>query len=438
MPRKERKIIGPVELTDMAYGGEAVGRHEGMVVFVSGGAVGDVANVDVTITRRSFARGRIVELIEPSKLRTEPPCPYFGSCGGCQWQHVRYQEQLAFKRHLVVEAFERIGHLAAEVQPTLGMAEPWHYRNTMEFGFTPEAEPGLRRLRGHRIVPIEECLISRTEINEVLELLWRAFARRERNAGDRAAADEPPPHAERLPHNAFVRVGDPSGVVVGLFGHGDWPDVAEMLAREYPPLAGVVQRKGRTSEKGRILFGVDYTVHELLGKRYRAGLASFFQVNRIQTEVLIRTALAWLQPRPEDMILDAYSGVGTFSLQLAEKVRSIVAVEASPSANADARINASGYQNIQLVEGNFGEVPLPVGRVDGVVIDPPRGGCSPDALDTLVRLSPERMVYVSCDPTTLARDAALLVQAGYRLERVQPVDLFPQTYHIETVALFLH
>ncbi len=413
----------------MAYGGEAVGRLDGMVVFASLGAPGDLANVDVTTVKKTFARGRVVELVKPSPVRVIAPCPYFGTCGGCQWQHVGYREQLNFKRHLVAEAFERIGRLQAEVQPALGMVEPWHYRNTMEFGFTPEAEPGLRRLRGHRIVPIRECLISRLEINETLALLWRLFFQERL--------------AEVLPNNVFLRVGDPAPspgpeVVVGLWGHGDWPQIADRMVRERPDLiAGVVQRKGRTSEKGRVLVGRDYTEHELLGRRYRASLPSFFQVNRVQTEVLIRTALEYLAPQPNQTILDACSGVGTFSLQLADRVRSILAVEASPSANADARINSAGLEKIHLVEGNFGEVPLPVERVDGVVIDPPRGGVAPEGMRGLIGLSPARVVYVSCDPTTLARDAALLVEAGYRLEQVQPVDLFPQTYHIETVALFV-
>jgi len=424
MAKKERRVIGPVELTDMAYGGEAVGRHEGMVIFAYLGAAGDAATVDVTITKKSFARGTVVEVMRPSGVRTDPPCPYFGTCGGCQWQHVRYQEQLNFKTHLVAEAFERIGHLPAEVQPTLGMEDPWHYRNTMEFGFTPQGEPGLRRLHGHRIVPIGECIISRREINGTLALLWECFAR------DKMS--------ELLPHNAFVRVGDGPGpqTVVGLFGHGDWPEVAERMARERPDLiAGVVQRKGRGSEKGRILFGREYTEHELLGVRYRASIASFFQVNRVQVERLIQTALGWLDPQPGETILDAYSGVGTFSLQLDGKVGRIVAVETGPSANVDARINGAGLANLELVEGNFGEVSLPVDRVDGVVIDPPRGGIAPEGMEGLLGLSPGRIVYVSCDPTTLARDAALLVGAGYRLERVQPIDLFPQTYHVETVAL---
>jgi len=424
MSKKERKILGPVELTDMAYGGEAVGRHDGMVLFVTGGVPGDVVNVDVTISKKSFVRGHVVEVLKPSELRAAAPCPYFGSCGGCQWQNVRYQEQLNIKRHLVTEAFQRIGHLEAEVQPVLGMEDPWHYRNTMEFGFTYEGEPGLRRTRGHRIVPIQECLISRPEINETLELLWDLITREKL--------------AEILPNNAFVRVGDIfPGVVVGLFGHGEWPEITERMVQARPDLiAGAVQRKGRGSEKGRTLFGKDYTEHILLGKQYRAGIASFFQVNPTQVERLIETALAWLEPRPNEVILDAYSGVGTFTLQLAEKVMEIIAVEASPSANADAKMNASKWQSIRLVEGNFGEVELLVDRVDGVVIDPPRAGCSPEALETLTRLAPGRIVYVSCDPTTLARDAGLLVAAGYRLGQVQPVDLFPQTYHVETVALF--
>jgi 23S rRNA (uracil1939-C5)-methyltransferase len=424
MSKKERKIIGPVELTDMAYGGEAVGRFEGMVVFVTGGAVGDFANVDVTITKKSFARGNVVEVVKPSELRTAPPCPYFDSCGGCQWQHIRYEEQLNTKTHLVAEAFERIGKLPTEVQPTMGMDDPWNYRNTMEFGFTFGSEPGLRRIRGHRIVPIRDCLISRPEINETLDLLWECFARDHM--------------AEVLPHNAFVRVGDQApAAVVGLFGHDDWPDVAERMVRERPDLiAGVVQRKGRGSDKGRTLFGKDYSEHELLGKHYQASIASFFQVNRMQVERLIQTAMEWLDLKSDHTVLDAYSGVGTFSLQMAEQVARIVAVEAGKSAVADARINGAGLDNLELVEGNFGEVPLPVERVDRVIIDPPRGGCSPEALQTLLQLSPERIVYVSCDPTTLARDAALLVEAGFQLERVQPIDLFPQTYHVETLALF--
>jgi len=425
MAKKEHKVIGPVELTDMAYGGEAVGRFEGMVLFVSGGAVGDIANVDVTISKKSFARGNVVEVIKPSELRTDPPCPYFGSCGGCQWQHIRYEEQLNTKQHLVAEAFERIGHLPTEVQPTLGMDDPWNYRNTMEFGFTFGSEPGLRPIRGHRIVSIRDCLISRPEINETLDLLWECFAH------DKMA--------EMLPHNAFVRVGDNApAAVVGLFGHGEWPDIAERMASERPDLiAGVVQRKGRGSDKGRTLLGKDYSEHQLLGKHYRASIASFFQVNRRQVEALVQTALEWLDLKPGNTVLDAYSGVGTFSLQMAEKVGKIIAVEAGPSAVADARINGDGLDNLEMVEGNFGEVPLPVERVGRVIIDPPRGGCSPEALQALLRLSPERIVYVSCDPTTLARDAALLVEAGFRLERVQPIDLFPQTYHVETLALFL-
>lgn len=425
MAKKERRVIGPVELSDMAYGGEAVGRHEGMVVFAYLGAPGDAATVDVTVTKKSFARGTVVDLVRASRLRTDPPCPYFGTCGGCQWQQVRYRQQLELKAHLVAEAFERIGRLQVEVQPTLGMESPWHYRNTMEFGFTPRGEPGLRRLRGHRIVPIGRCIISRPEINEALRLLWECFAR------DRMA--------DLLPHNAFVRVGDGSGpqTVIGLFGHGDWPEIAERMARERPDMiAGVVQRKGRGSEKGRVLFGRDHTEHQLLGKSYRAGIASFFQVNRIQVERLIEVALGWLDPQPGETILDGYSGVGTFSLQLSDKVGRVVAVESSPSANVDARMNAAGLANLELVEGSFGQVRLPVERVDGVVIDPPRGGIAPEGIATLLALLPRRMVYVSCDPTTLARDAAMLVDAGYRLERVQPIDLFPQTYHVETVALF--
>lgn len=406
----------------MAYGGEAVGRYEGMVVFVFDGTVGDVVNVDVTIEKKSFARGRIVEILKPSELRTVPRCQHFGTCGGCQWQHISYQHQLGFKQHLVAEAFKRIGHLEAEVRPTLGMEDPWFYRNTMEFGFTREGEPGLRFTRGHRIVPIHETLIARPEINQVLDRLWHYFAQEKT--------------AEILPHNAFIRVGDPGGAMVGLFGHGDWPEVAEGLVRDLPGVvSGVIQRKGRGSDKGRVLYGADYSEHELLGKRYRASVASFFQVNRPQVERLIGVAMDWLDPRPQETILDAYSGVGTFTLQMADRVSRVVAVESGPSANADARINTAGLENVALVEGNFGEVALPVDRVDGVIIDPPRAGIAPEGMEELIRLSPERIVYVSCDPTTLARDAALLVEAGFRLDAVQPVDLFPQTYHVETVAL---
>jgi 23S rRNA (uracil1939-C5)-methyltransferase len=302
------------------------------------------------------------------------------------------------------------------------MEDPWFYRNTMEFGFTREGEPGLRYTRGHRIVPIRETLIARPEINQVLEGLWQYFSREKM--------------AEVLPHNAFVRVGDPGGAVVGLFGNGDWPQVAERFARDLPGVvSGVLQRKGRGSDKGRTLYGADYSEHELLGKRYRASVASFFQVNRLQVERLIGLAMDWLQPQFGETILDAYSGVGTFTLQMADRASRVVAVESGPSANADARINTAGLENVSLVEGNFGEVPLPVERVDGVIIDPPRGGIAPEGMEGLLRLAPERIVYVSCDPTTLARDAALLVQGGYQLGKVQPVDLFPQTYHVETVAL---
>ena len=278
MAKKERKVIGPVEFTDMAYGGEAVGRHEGMVVFAFNGAVGDVANGG-RHHHQAHPSLAAASWISSSRRTCAPPRPAPTSAAAA----AASGSTSATSSNWIPSATSSPRRSSAsaicqvEVQPTIGMDEPWHYRNTMEFGFTREGEPGPPAHPGpqDRADPGVPHLSSRRSTRCCTRCL-PLFGGESR--------------PEVLPHNAFIRVGDAHSQVpvVGLFGHGDWPDIAETLVGEHPHLiSGVVQRKGRGSEKGRTLFGNDFTEHVLLGKRYRAGIASFFQVNRVQVEALI-------------------------------------------------------------------------------------------------------------------------------------------------------
>ncbi|MEA3345732.1 MAG: 23S rRNA (uracil(1939)-C(5))-methyltransferase RlmD [Chloroflexota bacterium] len=407
------RSILELELSSMAHGGEALGRYEGKVVFVGYAIPGERVRVEVVEDHRRWSRARLLEVLEPSPHRVTPPCPYFGTCGGCQWQHIEYEAQLALKGEVLRDQLQRLGHFAdlpvAEVIPS---PNPWRYRNQLQLSIAPDGGAGFLDASGARMVPIETCLLPHP-------LVWEMVGMMEMEGMEGLL--------QRLRLRAGIRTGEQMMVfeTEGDIAPGIEVDV---------PISCVLLEDGRPVN----LIGRNWLTEELAGRRFRISAGSFFQVNTPQAERLIELVGQFLDPQGNETLLDLYCGVGTFALSLAHRVKRVIGVESHGPAVADAWANAHEDEPVEFIEGKVEEVlpqlDLPL---DAVIVDPPRGGCGSEVLGELIRLSPSKLIYVSCDPAILARDARLLADAGYHLERVQPVDMFPQTYHIESVSLFL-
>ncbi|MFL5586695.1 MAG: 23S rRNA (uracil(1939)-C(5))-methyltransferase RlmD [Ktedonobacteraceae bacterium] len=438
-----------VELTDLAYGGDAVGRYEGRVLFVPGGIPGERVRVDIVEERRGHARATLLEILRPAPERVEPSYPLLTDCG-CQWQHIAYPAQLTWKAHIVRQLLVRIGKQPdAIVHPTIGMSNglsPWHYRNIALFSVGPAGEVGFKLTESHDVQDLEDCALLHPALDIVyqrvrsklikyfgdsLSEMIQGFTIR----GAIGAVSAPGTNAVKAVPTLLSLHARPGSMI----------EAPQQLAHELitiaPGIVGViVERVG--GRYGRVVAGQEFLTDTVLGRRFRVSADSFFQVNLVQTGVLIERAMQMLEPQRTDVALDGYSGVGLFSTFLASRASRVIAIESQPSAVMDARANATlnNQNNITTLEGTLerilGQLHYRRERIDVALVDPPRAGCHPKALQALQILAPRNICYVSCDPSTLARDIATLCSGGrYRLVAAQPVDMFPQTYHIECLAL---
>ena len=398
-PSLARSELRPGDLLELAlesWGrlGEAMARHEDTPVFVFGGIPGEKVTAEVVRVHRKYASATVVEVLEPSPARVEPPCAYFGECTGCQWQHIDYTGQLAAKREKVIDALARVGGLeGVAVDETLPSANRYGYRNHARFTVSRQGELGFVNRETRRFVRIDYCMLMRSSVNRILEHLQD--------------------HCQETTQLS-IRAGA---------GNAESPD--EYLVQ--PPLLNPAVTVA-TGQKRYV---------ETVGEsRFYVSSPSFFQVNVEQAAQAAEVVREGLGLGPEDVLLDAYTGVGTFAVLLAPYVDRVIAVEESSAAVADARENAAALNNVEFVLGRTENVlgQLTV-RPDAVVLDPPRSGCQPQAVASLVELAPQRVAYVSCDAETLARDLNVLCAGGYALDRVVPIDMFPQTHHVECVAL---
>ena len=398
-------------LTDMAHGGDAVGRHEGRVVFVPLGIPGERVRAGIRERRRNVWRGHLLEVLDPSPERVDAPCPYFGRCGGCQWQHMRYAAQLHWKREIVSTQLRRIGRQEEPVVlPMLGMDDPWAYRNHVQLRPAPDGALGYYALRSHDVVAVERCPIAHRLLNDLLRTL-----------------DGAPAGVETVSLRAGTAIGERMIILEG----GEAP----VIEIEDAPYSLVyLAPDGRTTT----LTGEPHLHEQLLGRKLRISAPSFFQVNTAQAERLVELVCRAVDARPGETVLDLYCGVGTFALALAAQGARVSGIEGATWAIADAIANAEAHglaERCAFYQGDVAEVlPRLDPRCDAAVLDPPRAGCDPRVLEALARCEPSRIAYVSCDPATLARDILRLQGLGYALVHVQPVDMFPQTYHIEAVA----
>ena len=463
-----------LHLDSLAIGGEAVGRHEGMAVFAMWGCPGDTAEVEITEVARSFARGVVRSVASPSPDRAQPPCPHFGDCGGCQIQHISYPAQLRHKTAMVRDAIARIGGMPdIEVADAWGMGkEPWFYRNRAEYHAALDASGhlilGFARHHSHDTVSLRECNLQHPFSESVRKAVLAHMSR---------VAQTPAERAGLLGVETLVSFASGKGIVT-LVCDGRPPFVgslAEALRADLPDLAGVLaaRRRGHAAHRSpaELVWGEYYIAEQLAGQEYRVSADSFFQSNPAQAGRIVELVGEWAGVAKTDSILDLYSGVGTFLLPFARGARRAIGVEESESAVDDAKANARAWRlrNVthyerrverilpRLIEGRGESVTRPLdsaqgrhgrpggsrlrvkkGAADVVVLDPPRKGCGPIVTALVAKLKPRRIILISCHPATLARDLKSLSEHGYPCRRVQPVDMFPQTYHIESVALLEH
>jgi len=401
-----------IELTTMAHGGSALGRHEGRAVFVSYAIPGETVRAEITEDKGRYAFARTVEVLEPSPDRVEPPCPYFGplKCGGCQWQHIAYPAQRRFKREVLIDQLTRIGKLEDPVvQPTIAAPSEWEYRNRAKFHPAPNGELGFRSETGDRVVPIDVCLI----VHPLLLELYRSL--------DLAMED--------LKHLS-LRVGTQTEDRMLIFEMEE--DLPPAIEVDVAVSCVILLSDGVHAN----LIGDNVITEIVGGQTYRISAPAFFQVNTAQAETLVDQALTLLDPQPDEVVLDAFCGVGLFTTHLAERAATVIGIEENHAAVEDLLENTADYENVEVIEGPaeaaLPDLDIPI---DAALVDPPRGGVDRFALDALLQRKPGRIVYVSCDPATLARDIKRMASSGYHPVKIQPVDMFPQTYHIESVTL---
>lgn len=444
--RKNEEIV----LTADALGAEleGVGRHEGMAVFVPGLLPGETARVRVVKAQPRFAFGRLMEApVPPAAIRRTPDCPAYPRCGGCTGRHMTYEATLDAKRRQVADCFRRIGRMEVDVPPVIGMDSPFAYRNKTALpvgGTAEEPRLGFFAPRSHALIPIGRCPNAMPPTDALCEAFLR-WMRTYRVPPYREEA-----HAGLIRH-LVIRVNRRGEAMVTVVTNGTSLPHEEALADALVPLGAVSlilnENQARTNvilgEKYRVIRGGSTLTDTLCGLTFELSPAAFFQVNPAQTERLYQTALDFAELRPEDALCDVYSGAGTITLMMARHVRAAMGVEVVPQAVENARRNAlrNGVANADFRLG-AAEALLPrlVGeglRPDVIVVDPPRKGLDPAVIAAMADARPRRIVYVSCNVATQARDAALLRDAGYPLEKVQPVDMFCWTSGVENVAAFV-
>lgn len=400
-----------IELVTLAYGGDALGRlPDGRAVFVPFSLPGEIVRARLVEQKRSHARAELVEVLLPSPERIEPRCPHYMQCGGCHYQHLSYPAQLAAKTAILKDQLERIGKLnTPNVLPAIPSPQPWNYRNYVQFQIASDGRLGYMASGSEQVLPIQECHLPEPPINT----LWPQIDL------------EPLPGLARL----GLRLGSDEDLQLML--ESDDPGAPDFSADLD------VSAVYLGPERSVLLSGSDHVTIKVLGRPFRVSAGSFFQVNTHMAETLVEHLLQYIAPSRANNVLDVYCGVGLFSAFLAEGAAHVTGIESSPYACYDFEANLDEFENVTLYEGEAEEIlPHLDLQTDLAVVDPPRAGLARTVVDSLIRLAPRSLVYVSCDPATPSRDARRLSAGGYHLIQVTPFDLFPQTYHIESVSFW--
>lgn len=449
MKLKKNDIIR-LEITGMTSQGSGVGRYEGIAIFVASSAIGDELDVRIIKTSKNYAIGRIENIITPSVSRIAPDCPVSGSCGGCTYRHIEYGEELKIKRQKVIDAVTRIGGLDEEIVGEIVGAEKCDgYRNKAQLPIGTDRSgkyiAGFYAFHSHRIIDSESCLLQPPIFSKVCAVFRKWCDIFKPNVYDELT------HKGLLRH-LYIRYGEISGeIMVCLVINGEKikgeQQLAEMLKNEIDGFKSLVININRDKtnvilgDKCRTAYGDDYITDTLCGLKFNLSPLSFYQVNRTQAQRLYEIAAEYAALSGDEILLDLYCGTGTIGLSMAKNARKLVGVEIIPQAIENAKENAknNGITNAEFICGDAakaaeklkksGETP------DVIIVDPPRKGLAAELIDTISQLDPKRVVYVSCDCATLARDIRLFGEKGYCVQKLTPVDLFPRTAHVECVVL---
>ncbi|QST00393.1 MULTISPECIES: 23S rRNA (uracil(1939)-C(5))-methyltransferase RlmD [Pontibacillus] len=437
-----------VTFEDLTHEGNGVGKVDGYPLFVPYALPGETGKVKVIKVKKNFGFGKLLDVTEASQDRVDPPCPVYVQCGGCQLQHMSYQMQLDMKQNQVKNAMHKIAHLSdVPVHPTIGMEDPWYYRNKVQIPVGQDGDrlkAGFYRKRSHDIIEMDTCMIQDEHNNRMVEAVRRIAEK----YGIEAYNEEK--HRGVLRH-IMVRTGQTTGdVMVVMVTRTKQLPYAEQIVEEiretYPNVKSIVHNVNSKKtnvilgDKTTVLYGDDYIVDRIGDIEFKISPKSFYQVNPVQTKKLYDQALAYADLKGHETVIDAYSGIGTISLFLAQQAKKVYGVEIVAPAVTDAKKNAklNGMDNAEFFVGEAEKV-FPWWKSQGldpdvIVVDPPRKGCDEELLKAMIEMQPEKIVYVSCSPSTLARDLRILEDGGFETQEVQPVDMFPQTGHIENVA----
>ena len=442
LPVKNREYI--INIEALSSSGAGIGRIDGFTMFISGAVTGDTVLAKVTKLNKSYGFAELLHILAPSPSRREPPCAHFHSCGGCQLMSMSYEAQCDYKRLLIRDALLRIGGIECDLD-FYPAPEPFRYRNKMVFPFSADGEWGFYRSGSHEVVPLKDCLLG-DKLNASILNCIKNFLR-----------DENIPAYNELTHTGilrrvFIRTSSDTGnIMVVISVNADSIPRRERLVfklrRLSPRISAILLNVNKKKTnlvlggKNILLYGADTLSDKLLGLSYDISAHSFFQINHDQTERLYKKALEYAALDKTKTVFDVYCGIGTISLCAAEQAKHVTGIEIVPEAIEDAKKNAAGngITNADFycsaAEDIVPELILRGNRPNTVILDPPRKGSDKKTLGAILAAAPERIVYISCNPATLARDAKLLTQGGYTLTQAAGFDLFPQTVHVETVCL---
>ena len=444
MPALEKNRIYRAHIDGYSSEGLGIARIDGQVVFVHGAVRGETCDVLVMKVLKNAAFGKIAALAEPSPARRQPDCPYYGRCGGCDFRHMSYEEELWAKRARVQDALTRIGGAEVTVEEILGAEQPLHYRNKSIYPISPAGEVGFYRARSHQVVHVEHCLIQKPEADALAQAVRDYIARFQVEPYNEATG-------RGLLRHLYVRTSCRGESLACLLVNGSRlpheQELVDMLRAAAPGVCGVVlgenTRRGNAilGDRYRTLWGRDYLTDTLCGLELRLSVPSFYQVNHDQAQRLYEKALEYAGLTGRELAVDLYCGAGTITQVLARRARHVIGGEIVPEAIRDAEDSArrNGVENVEFLCGDASRLAAELRqrglRPDVICVDPPRKGLTPDVVEAAASMTPGRIVYVSCDPATLARDVARFAPLGYCPVRACAVDLFPGTAHVETVCL---
>ena len=461
----QKNDLVTVAIEDIGVGGEGIGKVDGYTLFIKDAIIGDVVEAKIVKAKKNYGYARLMNIVTPSENRVEKPaCPMARRCGGCQIQEMKYGAQLAFKEGKVRGNLERIGEVPTELldkvmQPIVGMEEPFHYRNKAQFPIGTDKEghiiTGFYAGRTHSIIPNTDCALGVAVNQKILEIIMHFMENNHISAYDEEKH-------KGLVRHVLIRYGFKTDeIMVCLVINGEKLPHAEKLVDKLCKIPGMTSitisvNKAKTNvimgNEIKLLWGQTYITDYIGNVKYQISPLSFYQVNPVQTEKLYGLALDYADLNGNETVWDLYCGIGTISLFLAQNAKQVYGVEIVPQAIDDARNNAkiNDITNAEFYVGKAEEV-LPeyyreyqeshggeTAHADVIVVDPPRKGCEESLLQTIVDMQPEKVVYVSCDSATLARDVKFLRESGYELKKITPVDQFPNTVHVETVVLLSH